>query len=187
MPQPALPGGYLAAIISLAENDFVSSLVNKASYWHGSSRPWLGGYQSPATQQPNANWRWVTGETWSYVNWQPGQPNDSGAKAEDKLQFGFAPFVSVWNDIMSLDPTPAYRPIAYVTEWDRDPLAPTLDIRRLQTSSQIELCWNTATNRFYQLLCSSTLNTNLWVPLSATLIQIKAKSPWIAYSDRIYG
>jgi hypothetical protein len=166
----AAAGGYLATITSRAENDFVFSLVNNAKYWHGSSGPWLGGYQSPATVQPNSNWRWVTGEAWDYTNWQTGQPNHSGGKVEDKLQFGFAALASVWNDIMSLDPTPGYRPIAYVVEWDRDPLAPTLEVRILQTSSQVELCWNTAANRFYQLLYSSSLNPELWVPCSTNWI-----------------
>jgi hypothetical protein len=154
-------GGYLATITSQAENDFAFLLVNNATYWHGSSGPWLGGYQSPATNQPDANWHWVTGEAWNYTNWQIGQPNDAGGKAEDKLQFGFAPRVSTWNDIMSIDPTPAYRPTAYVVEWDHDPVAPPLEVR----CSQIELCWQTATNRFYQLLYSSALTTNQWVPL----------------------
>ena len=158
-------GGYLATITSQAENDFVFNLVNNPKWWHGSSGPWLGGYQYPATQQSNANWRWVTGEAWTYTNWQAGQPNDSGGKAEDKLQFGFAPSVSVWNDIMSVDPTPAYRPIAFVLEWARDPLASTLEARGSQISSQIDLCWQTATNRSYQLLFSSTLTTNQWAPL----------------------
>jgi hypothetical protein len=154
-------GGYLATITSQAENDFVFLLVNNAIYWHGSSGPWLGGYQFPATLQAAANWRWVTGEVWSYSNWQPGQPNDSGGKVEDKLQFGFAARVSAWNDIMSVDPTPAYRPIAYVVEWDHDPLIPSLQI----SGSPLELCWQTATNRYYQLLCSSDLTTNQWVPI----------------------
>jgi Lectin C-type domain len=163
-------GGYLATITSSDENAFVFGIVNNAAYWHDASGPWLGGYQSPATPQPNANWRWVTGEPWSYTNWQNGQPNDSGGKAEDKLQFGFAPLVSVWNDIMSVEPTPAYRPIAYVVEWDYDPLAPTLEAWFSQTSLQIELCWQTAPNRFYQLLYSSVLTTNQWAPLSSNWV-----------------
>ena len=109
-------GGYLATVTSKAENDFVFSLINNATYWHGYSGPWLGGFQSPATTQPSANWQWVTGEPWSYTAWQAGQPNDSGGKDENKLQYGFAPLVSTWNDIMSIDPTPSYRPVAYVIE-----------------------------------------------------------------------
>jgi len=114
-------GGYLATITSQAENDFVFGLVNNSTYWHGSSGPWLGGYQFPATTQSDANWRWVTGEPWIYTHWQSGQPNDSGGKVEDKLQFGFAPQVSTWNDIMSIDPTAAYRPSAYVIETVPEP------------------------------------------------------------------
>jgi hypothetical protein len=109
-------GGYLATVTSQAENEFVFSLVSNATYWHGSSGPWLGGYQSPASTQPDANWQWVTGEPWSYTNWQEGQPNDAGGKNEDKLQYGFAPLVSTWNDIMPIDPTASFRPIAYVVE-----------------------------------------------------------------------
>jgi hypothetical protein len=163
-------GGYLATITSKAENDFVFGLVNNAAYWHGDSGPWLGGYQSPTTLQPNANWRWITGETWSYTNWQPGQPNDSGGKAEDKLQFGFGALLSVWNDIMSVDPILDYQPTAYVVEWNTDPLAPTLEAQCLGMSYQIELCWQTAPNRWYQLLSSSTLTTNQWFPISTAWI-----------------
>jgi hypothetical protein len=161
----AAAGGHLATITSEAENGFVFSLINNASHWHGYSGPWLGGYQSPAAQQPNANWNWVTGEAWSYTRWQTGQPNDSGGRAEDKLQFGFGLLVSVWNDIMSVDPAPAYRPIAYVIEWDHDPLAPNLEARPSLVGAQFEICWQTAPDRIYQLLCSSSLVTNQWVPV----------------------
>jgi hypothetical protein len=163
-------GAYLATITSQAENEFVFSLVNNATYWHGPSGPWLGGFQFPFTTQSNANWHWVTGEAWSYTNWQSGQPNDSGGRAEDRLQFGFAPLVAAWNDIMSIDPTPAYRPIAYVLEWDHDPLPPTLEVNCSQRCSQTELCWQTVTNRFYQLLYSSALTANQWAPLSTNWV-----------------
>ncbi len=119
-------GGYLATITSREENDFVFSLVNKPAYWHGYSGPWLGGYQSPATLQPTGNWRWVTGEAWAYTNWQAGQPNDSGGKEEDKLQFGFGTLVPTWNDIMSVDPVSSYRPVAYVVEIVPEPSTLTL-------------------------------------------------------------
>jgi hypothetical protein len=76
-------GGYLATITTSTESAFVFSLINNSMYWSGSSGPWLGGYQYPPTQQPNANWRWVTGESWSCTNWQTGQPNDSGGTVED--------------------------------------------------------------------------------------------------------
>lgn len=42
------------------------------------------------------------------------------------------------------------------------PVVPTLDIR----VSQVELCWQTTTNTWYQLQYSSALTTNVWTPLS---------------------
>lgn len=110
-------GGTLATLTSQAENDFVFALADNATFWAGSSGPWLGGFQSPATADPAANWQWVTGEPWAYTNWQTAQPNDAqGLRAEDKLQFGFGPRVNDWNDILSVDPNPSFVPIAYVVE-----------------------------------------------------------------------
>lgn len=44
------------------------------------------------------------------------------------------------------------------------PGLPLLDIR----VSQVELCWQTATNTWYQLQYRSTLTTNQWTPLTGT-------------------
>jgi hypothetical protein len=77
-------GGYLATITSSAENDFVFDLVDVSTYWIVGSinqlGPWLGGFQPPASPEPDGNWQWVTGETWAYTNWTPGAPNDSGGQ-----------------------------------------------------------------------------------------------------------
>jgi len=45
------------------------------------------------------------------------------------------------------------------------PEPPRLPIR----ASQVELCWDTATNEWYQLQCCSVLTTNQWVPLTPWL------------------
>lgn len=47
------------------------------------------------------------------------------------------------------------------------PEPPRLSIRASQ--SQVELCWDTATNEWYQLQCCSVLTTNQWVPLTPWL------------------
>jgi hypothetical protein len=177
-------GGYLATITSPAENAFVFGLVNYPACWHGYSGPWLGGYQDPGTLAPRANWRWVTGEPWDYANWQSGQPNHSGGKLEDKLQFGFGPVAPVWNDILSVDPTSAYRPMAYVLEWDHDPSAAVLEIRFSPSGSTIELCWQAAENRFYRLEYSSTLAPALWVPLHNDWLQGDGTSHCVSQDPR---
>ena len=61
--------GHLATITSQEEQDFIATLL-------GSSNHWLAGYQDPTSGAPADNWHWQTSETWTYTNWQPGEPND---------------------------------------------------------------------------------------------------------------
>ena len=64
-------GWYLATITSQEENNFVSDLIAPLGH------VWLGGYQPPNESNPSSNWTWVTGETFSYTNWDlPYEPND---------------------------------------------------------------------------------------------------------------
>src|SRR5262245_7635939 len=81
-------GGYLATITSSAENDFVFNLVNSPACFTGfnGSGPALGGIQLDGSTEPADGWTWANGETWSYTNWLPGQPDD-GLEREDRLHF----------------------------------------------------------------------------------------------------
>ena len=62
-------GGYLAVITSSQENAFVNSIVKKSGT---KKHYWLGG----SDEVSEGTWTWVTGEAFSYKNWQSGQPND---------------------------------------------------------------------------------------------------------------
>ena len=80
-------GGYLAAITSEAENDFVYSMIAEEieffelgfdtrtgySYKNG---PFFGLWQDPVAREPNGGWRWRNGEPLDYTNWAPGMPLD---------------------------------------------------------------------------------------------------------------
>jgi hypothetical protein len=59
----------LATATSTEENAFLVSILDQV---HSSA--WLGGYE------PNNDgvWLWVTGESWAYTNWIPGQPSNTG-------------------------------------------------------------------------------------------------------------
>lgn len=68
-------GGYLAVITSAQEEAFVESLVAKGTknqYWLGASRV-------------DGSFAWVTGEPFSYTNWDKNEPNNH-LKVEDYLQ-----------------------------------------------------------------------------------------------------
>jgi hypothetical protein len=99
-------GGYLATLTSAEEDAFVFSLVaNDPQYFRldtNYSGPALGGLQQEGAPEPAGGWYWVTGESWTYSNWYPGQPNNQPwATPEERLHF-FGPD-GQWNDLGKLD------------------------------------------------------------------------------------
>ena len=77
----AAMGGYLVTITSAAEQSFIFNI-------------WPSGWIGLTDEVNEGTWRWVTGETYSYKNWNSGEPNNAGN--EDYVQF-----VSngKWNDL----------------------------------------------------------------------------------------
>ena len=126
-------GGYLATLASAAENDFVYDLVAADAFWNngsgdvgdGRSGPWLGGIQAPGSAEPDGGWHWesdwLTGEPWSYTNWNAGEPNNVDG-VEEVLQFTMKS--SSWNDCRT-DYTPygKHNPNGFIVEWAGFPYA----------------------------------------------------------------
>ncbi len=77
--------GHLATITSAAENTFVSN------NWDKTFSMWLGGYYQ-------SGWKWVTGESWVYQNWDSGQPDNTGSATGDFLLFYSPATRGVWHD-----------------------------------------------------------------------------------------
>jgi len=65
------PGYHLATITSHEEMDYINTLLSG-----NTEQFWIGGYQDGNETSPEEGWHWITGETWSYTNWGPGEPND---------------------------------------------------------------------------------------------------------------
>ena len=111
-------GGYLASITSSEENEFVFSLIADEMYWfqwdethnYVMNGPFLGGYQTSGSTEPEGGWAWLSGEAWSFSNWcidgaaedsdprNNTQPNDATGD-QDIIAYGEinAP-VSYWGD-----------------------------------------------------------------------------------------
>ena len=81
-------GGYLVCITDAKEQQFITGLNS------GNSRLWIGG-----TRDDAFNWRWVSGETWSYENWQPGEPNNSSNVISNENCAAIWDSAGQWNDL----------------------------------------------------------------------------------------
>lgn len=114
-----LKGGHLATITSASENSFITKLADKAGkncYWLGIKRDSQGRY------------RWITGETSSYSNWNAEEPDNY----RDSQGYGhiFGNHVAIFNvgewgdmseDCSSWDNEPHWGKsnFGFVCEWDK--------------------------------------------------------------------
>lgn len=87
--------GALASLSTAAEQAFLVSSYT-ANELQGLT---IGGTQGSSTN-PLTGWTWNNGETWSYTNWAPGEPND-GLGAETALFIADAQ--GRWGDMLSSD------------------------------------------------------------------------------------
>lgn len=68
--------GHLVTITSPAEYSFLRAAFPQVA----SNMFWMGGYQTPGSCEPGCGWHWLTGETWQYINWSAGEPNNVGGE-----------------------------------------------------------------------------------------------------------
>ena len=97
-------GGHLATVTSSAEQAFVGTL-------NAVSNTWIGGYQIPNSCEPGCGWAWVTGEMWSYQNWDSWAP-DNYYPNDNYLHVDTND--NRWNDQVEDSNYPA------ILEWDAD-------------------------------------------------------------------
>lgn len=87
-------GSPLATITSESENSFVAGVCDDPA-----GTVVIGGYQPSGAEDPDGGWAWVTGEAFASTRWQPGEPNDQGAKEYIDLETAPGhPEYPMWND-----------------------------------------------------------------------------------------
>ncbi|MES2389751.1 MAG: lectin-like protein [Bacteroidota bacterium] len=89
-------GGHMASITSEEERAFVAQLIDNEAV----QTAWLGATDS----LQEGDWQWVTGEPFTYMNWNEGEPNDLASascrnEGEDFLTMYYAN--GKWNDLDS--------------------------------------------------------------------------------------
>lgn len=114
-------GGYLVAINSPAENDFVLDLIKdertvwkrwKPNHFLG---PWIGLVQSEGAQEPDGGWVWSNGEPVTYLNWYDHQPDNwNGVEGVARFHHWLDQPPPRWGD----SPNAAFAS-GYIVEFDR--------------------------------------------------------------------
>jgi len=95
--------GHLATINSEGEQKFIEE-----EFLTQSGRTyWLGGYAYDTVR----NFEWITGETFNYTNWDPGEPNLETEKACHLYDYSNSRF-GKWNNC------PENEPMYFICEWD---------------------------------------------------------------------
>ena len=118
-------GAQLASIASRTEDDLVARLaLENPLVWPTTVGygPWLGGYQTSPSNDPLANWAWVTGEPWSYVSDVVEFDNSSRPDGQTDDYLHYINHSRVWNDVRN-DGDTYYNSIgirAYMAEWSAD-------------------------------------------------------------------
>lgn len=99
--------GYLVTITSEEENDAIEILLDK--YSSDNNFYWLG-----ATDiESEGNWKWVTGEGWSYTNWNDGQPDNASGQEHYLHVYTESERFGKWNDL-----TNTYYKGGFICEFD---------------------------------------------------------------------
>lgn len=84
---------------------------------------WIGLLQYPGSAEPDGGWYWCTGETVSFVNWKPSNPDDAGCSQLGNHQ-DFAIVGSGgdnrWDDHGDPSPTCPYGVAYAIVEFDAD-------------------------------------------------------------------
>ncbi len=110
-------GGHLATITSAGENSFLTALGGKSK----KKAIWLGGVR----KSNSSSFQWITGEKFSYSNFDAGEPNNQGDNENYLMLFtsncSEAENVGKWNDEygagQSGSPDLDLSQFGYICEW----------------------------------------------------------------------
>ncbi|MCH2134097.1 MAG: hypothetical protein MK116_10145 [Phycisphaerales bacterium] len=112
-------GGQLTSLTSQEESDYVTNFIaDKPDFWvydvNGCfcGGPWIGGYR-----EAYGDWFWLDGESWSYTNWNGGNPDGNVESAQALRLWDYC--CKRWVD-HSMDGETGSVVISSIIEWSAD-------------------------------------------------------------------
>lgn len=150
-------GGHLVTINDDAEQKWVYSAF-------GSNEVWIG----LTDRDVEGTFQWVSGETSTYRNWDPGEPNNavSGNNNQDYVHIYSNTNTTVsrrgkWDDRSETESFAlSFKGIVEVV--------PGI-AAQVSVFKAVEIAWTTQTTNSYQIQWSSSLNTNDWFNLGSAI------------------
>ena len=115
-------GGYTCCVTDEEENKFVNELIKSG----GKDAYWLGAQSYDAywaNDSYNIDYRWVSGEQFSFTNWAAGEPSASGDLGLKELFLEVRKsYGSKWNDVYNTN----YANKGFILEIDPSSFAPVV-------------------------------------------------------------
>lgn len=160
-------GGHLVTINDADEQEWVFATFSP----HGAYKIWIG----LTDRITEGSFQWVSGEPFTYENWNDGEPNNSNGLDQDYAHLIRAGTAAAgkWNDEVDDPPTSCYA-IAEVSG----------SVLELSIATAIKLVWPTQPGKSYQLQYSSLSTGNVWLNLGDPIL---ATSDSANYVDSTQG
>ncbi len=96
-------GGHLVTITGSAEENFIKGMIGNSDLWLGAT-----------DKDSEGNWKWITGESFSYNNWESGQPDNTASLGE-----GTEDYAHIWGSTGKWNDNAGCVPYPFVCEIDR--------------------------------------------------------------------
>ncbi len=108
--------GHLADVLQRQENFFLERIAGFTQFWIGLTDHENYG-ATEAGSNRNGQWKWTSGASYSYQNWNSTEPNNAGANGEDGVSILAGS--GLWNDFPNgITPQDAGAPLSsYIVEW----------------------------------------------------------------------
>lgn len=166
-------GGHLVTLNDTNENHWVCS--NFLLYAGAPRVLWIGYFQPQGSAEPLGGWQWVSGESVTFTNWIPGEPNNNSSKGPQNWAMIWPPTASPattaaekWNDTWNLPDTGTASQLLYgmhgVVEVvpSRSPGVPSASSIR----SAVEVAWPSLAGKYYRVQWADEADPQTWTDLS---------------------